>query len=508
MKRRCAEEWGVGLGVAAGLLALALGCNREAVAPDRDPAPVNVLLVTFDALRADAVSYDDAPAAPSPRLAELAADGVAFSQAVSSFIGTTPAMPSLMSGLWPSFEGIADWNGDTWNGFWDLKSPDERGRNGLTARVTMLAERLRHAGFATAGFNTNPFLGKAYRFNQGFDHYEEFSTHLQEMRSKRSHDLTPTYPPADVVTRSVNTWLDRRIREPFFLWIHLMEPHSPYLPPAPYDRAFPDLRSTASDVDINKAVYRVLLGRRGHPESRYPSPEDLGLSIEQVVAHARSLYAGSVRFADEQLGALVERLRSQGLLDRTLLVVTADHGEEFLDHGSLFHELYQPAYEELLRVPLLIRFPDGTGAGTRVDRPVRMVDVAPTILEAVGLGEQAAGLDGAPLQPLLAADDGADRTAFMSAPGYGIVRTAAWKLRVWKVGGRPDELYRIEGDPRETADLAEAQPEVARELRARWDAHAKRLRERSGAVLPRAGAAPEVEPETRRQLEALGYTDP
>jgi arylsulfatase A-like enzyme len=309
--------------------------------------------------------------------------------------------------------------------------------------------------------------------------------------------------------QAVDRWLDQRSREPFFLWVHLMDPHSPCLPPAPYDRMFPDGMSAASDLDVNKALYRLLSVRRGQPGSaRHPSPADLGLSAEQVVAHARGLYAGQIRFADHALGALVERLRSEGLLDRTLLVVTADHGEEFLDHGSVFHEIDQPAYEELLRVPLLIRFPDGSGAGARVDRPTRMVDVAPTILEAVGLGEQAADLDGASLRPMLAGDDRTDRTAYLSAPGYGIVRSAEWKLRTWKAGGRPDELYRIDRDPREASNVAEAHPEVAIEMRARWDTFAKRLRERSGSVgVSPAAGAPAIEDATRERLEALGYTE-
>jgi arylsulfatase len=502
---RFAIRWGAALGVAAAALAGA-ACERGAP-PGAER--VHVVLVTFDALRADALSYAGHPQPTSPSLDALAAEGVVFSQAVSSFIGTTPAMPSLMTGLWPSFETTSLWNGDTWNGFWDLKSPDERGRNGLTRNVDTLAERLREAGWATAGFNTNPFLGPAYGFHQGFDHYEQFRPYLREMRARPPHDLTPSYPPADVVVRAVHGWLDRRGTGPFFVWLHLMDTHSPWLPPPPDDRAFPESATSASDLDVNRALYHLLFSRRGDARAaKYPSPADLGLAPERLVAHARGLYAGQIRFADRQLGALVDRLRSEGLLDRTLLVVTADHGEEFLDHGFFFHELDQPAYEELLRVPLLVRFPGGRGGGTRVDRPVRMVDVAPTVLEAVGLGEQAVGLDGAPLQRLLAGEEREERVAFLSAPGYGIVRTEAWKLRTWKAGSRPDELYRLDADPRETSDVASAHPEVARELRARWDAFAARLRERAGPGAPApAAGAPAVDDATRRQLEALGYTE-
>ena len=146
------------------------GCApREASAP-----PPDVVLITVDALRADVLSLAGYPRPTSPQLDALAREGVAFTQALTSFPGTSPAMPSLMSGLYPSFEGVEAWTKTSRHGFNELESPEEREREGLSDNLVMLAEVLREAGYATLGFNTNPHLGASTNFHQGFAEYEQY----------------------------------------------------------------------------------------------------------------------------------------------------------------------------------------------------------------------------------------------------------------------------------------------------------------------------------------------
>jgi len=487
------------------LWCLAVAALLTACGAAPGPKPPNLLIVSLDAMRYDAMSSAGNPHSTSPFLDRLGEESVVFTQAITSFPGTTASMPSLMTGLWPSFEGVPQWNPDTWNGFWDLKSPEERGTKGLTDNVTTLAEILSARGWQTAGFNTNPFLGASFNFNQGFAHFEQFLPYLAKLRQERPDALQPSYPPADVVLRAALQWIRQAGDQPWFVWIHLMEPHSPYQPPEPLNRAYPWPWTGASDLEVNQALYHRLFARRGHAQAaERPSAEDLGLSLEQAVLHARGLYEGEVAFADRQMEGFVGELRRAGDLDRTLLVVTADHGEEFLDHGHVFHDLSQPGYEELIRIPLIVRFPDGFGAGTRIENQVRMVDVAPSLVSQLGMPEVAATMSGRDLTPLIEGVDTADRPAFISAPGYGIVRTPEWKLRIWR-DGRPAELYRITDDPLEGTDVASTHAEVRDRLLDQALEFASTLRSR-GELAP-ASESPTLSEETREQLEALGYTD-
>lgn len=481
--------------------------DRESTASSARP---NVILVTIDALRADHVRLDGGEPDLTPRLAVLARESIVFTEAVSSFVGTTASMPSLMTGLYPSFEGIPDWNSDTWNGFADLKSPDEAGQQGLTDNVRMLAEIYAEAGYATAGFNTNPFLSVANNFDQGFEQFEQFLPYLQQIREHRSHDLEPSYPPADVVIDKVEQWLDRTDDRPFFLWLHLMDPHSPYLPPAPFDRMFLANPSSASDLDVNRALYHLLFAKRGEVAmaAQLPSRESLGLSLSDFARHARGLYRGEVRFADTALGALLDRLRDSGVLDGSVLVVTADHGEEFFEHGHIFHELSQPGYEEVIRIPLLIRLPGARPTPGHVDQLVRMVDIAPTLLDLTHLESQAVAMDGRSLLPMVAGVDTAPRAAFISAPRFAVARTAQWKYRRFPRASGSEMLFRIEADPLEAHDVADEEPDALADMRALWAAHAEKLVARATRIYdPSAARPPEIDAATRQRLEALGYTE-
>jgi arylsulfatase A-like enzyme len=497
-----------------GLLVIS-GC---APVDDQLPEPArSVLLITVDALRADAVSWTGRDGfQTTPNLDALAGSSVVFTQAVTSFPGTTASMPSLMTGLYPSFEGVEEWNEFTYHGFNEFETEEEAGRPVIGDALPMLAEILADSGFRTIGFNTNPNLIADRNFNQGFTDYDDFGGYISKAKKDRKHRLEAAYPPADVVMSRVIPTVESLGEEPFFMWIHLMEPHSPYLPPPPYDRVSTRVFSPVPDLEINGVLYNFLHRQWGAKPEKivHPSLDEVGIDKAQLIEHLWGLYEGEIRFGDAEIGRLLAVMDERGLLDDTLIVITADHGEEFFDHGYVTHHRSSGFAEELIRIPLLVRPPGGLAEPETVHGLVRMVDLAPTILDFLGLEEGNGSMEGRTLRPLVEGETDGPRIAFYSTIRYEIVRTERWKYRLEKetlVDGRPVErLFDIVADPMETTDLAAEHPEVIASLRAEYAAFAEGLGRRGSLVAQGAAAAgtPDaIDEETRDQLEALGYLD-
>jgi arylsulfatase A-like enzyme len=256
--------------------------------------------------------------------------------------------------------------------------------------------------------------------------------------------------PADVTTGRVLAWLQESPREPFFLWVHYFDCHEPYRPPEPW-------------------------------RDRFTLP-----------------YDGEIAFMDDQVGRLLAVLREKGYLQRSLVVVTADHGEALGDHGQEGHRT--SLYEAVVRVPLLVRFPDGWGRGMRVKEQARTVDIAPTVLARLGIesATDSAGVDlvehlaaPAPVEPLAAYSETphfADRREWKRS-----VRYDGWKL-IETIESGSRELYDLRADPGETRNLLRAVPERVAELSRR---------------LPEPGAEHRVRlpAEVSERLRALGYSE-
>ncbi len=481
----------------------AAGCARPAPAP----AP-NVILITVDALRADFLSYAGHPKQTSPTLDAFARQGVVFTHALTSFPGTAPSMPSLMTGLYPSFEGVEAWTRATRHGFNDFEAPAEAESPGLTDNLRMLAEILSDAGYLTIGFHTNPNLSKTANFDQGFAEYFQFQNYLERVRAERSHPLIGNYPPAPVVVRRVLKRLEKGVDHPLFLWVHFMEPHSPYLPPQQYARRFGRTDTGFSDLEINESVYQLLYTQQGSLRAAqdYPSFADRGLERDAFVDHLLGLYEGEIRFLDDQLARLFGELRTRSLWDNSLIVVTADHGEEFLEHGHVAHHELTGLAEELIRIPLVLKPPGGSRRGVVIDDLVRMVDFAPTILDYAGLAPEAARMEGISLMPLIEGRDQQPRSAFYDTIRYNIVRDSRWKYRLEKGDPPVERLYDIVADPMEHNDVAHLHPEIVARMRVQFEEFARHLRDRappSGTVS--APSETTADKEELERLEALGY---
>ena len=458
---------------------------RRAAAPGGAP---NVVLIMVDTLRADHLSCYGSTAVKTPHIDALAADGTRWANAFAQASWTRPSVATILTGLYPSSHGA-------------VHKADR-----LPERVDTLAERLRAIGYRTVGFADNANISQAFNFQQGFDEYRylepDFFFGASEPASQlalysglrlvrerflaHSVDVHQYYQPAEVVTAEVRRWLDRGAGEqPFFLFVHYMDPHDPYF-------AHP-------------------FNGEGYARVAHPNPPPA------LAERLHRLYEGEVAYLDEHLGVLFDDLRRRGLYGRTLVVLTADHGEEFHEHGGWWHGT--TLYDEQIHVPLIVKPPGAHGpgptggagpiggAGRVFEELATSLDIAPTILAAAGLTVpktlpgHALPLDGgaAPARESTFAEEDLEGNVLQA------VRTREWKLITANEGNprglAPEELYDLPHDPGERQNVVASAPgDAADRMRAALGRSVLEARQHGGAS-EQAG----VDAATRARLKALGY---
>ena len=441
-------------------------------APPTRPAD-GVLLIVVDALRPDHLGFHGYHRDTSPTLDRLAAGGIVFESAFSTSGWTRPSIASLFTSLHPTEHGLR-------------QRARRRNRELYLARLDdrfqTLAERFAAAGFATFAAAGNPHLQREHGFSQGFDQFD------QEERN------------AEEVWERFGEWMRSRRPERFFAYLHFMDVHWPYTPPAPFDERFPPPGGgpDLADFDWNRLRMQIRSGER---------PVD-PRTLDALVAR----YDGGIRYFDHTLAEFLARWEAEAR--DWLIVVTADHGEEFLEHGGMGHGPF--LYEVNLRVPLLIRPPGGRPAGWRGSDPVSLLDLYPTLLELTGLpapGE----VRGRSLVPLWTAPEGeGDRELFaedswedvysrfsIRAGRFKLIRTVVHRGEDGVPPGLQDEMFDLVEDPGETRNLIAAWPGRAEDLAARLTAHLERMRTKDGDL---PGEVP-IDPETEERLRSLGYID-
>ena len=350
----------------AAAIALAASCGSA------DESPRGVLLISIDSLRADHLSSAGyrSPTAPgiptSPVIdRELAARGARFTGALSTTSWTLPSHMAMLSGRPDELHGVRD-------------LPDR-----LPASVPLVQESFRAAGWRTAGFWSGPNLHPWFGFDRGFESYTDCSASAvanpeafaladpdaDQAAVMAAHDASHVGITGPKVVDAFDRWFDSiGDDEPFFAFVHLWDVHYDYEPPAEFDVFDPDYRGKVTGKDFMNLRIRV--------------------GAKQDLEHLIALYDGELRFTDHNVGLLLARLEAAGRLDNTLVVLTADHGEAFAEHGVLGHK--HSLHTEEVRVPLIMRFPGRVPAGHVVDDAVSLVDIAPTLLEFADL----APLDG------------------------------------------------------------------------------------------------------------------
>ncbi|MCY2960793.1 MAG: sulfatase [Planctomycetota bacterium] len=437
--------------------------GARGIAAPRAGSP-NVLIVTVDTLRSDRLGCYGYGRPTSPRIDQLAAGGTRFANAYSSAPWTLPSYGSLFTGLLPGEHraGIVT-ERDALFGK-DEDAPAKLSTEVLRADVATLAEQFAGAGFATAMFHNNPYLSRATGLERGFQRYVMYGSN-----ARNGVDLALS-------------WIEDQGTAPWFGVVHLMDPHFPYAPPAPFDEQFAG-RGVETIPDWPPNLGELRAGR--------PSDEVAKLSSD--------LYDGEIAFTDQQIGRLLDGLEKSGLLANTIVVLHSDHGEEFWEHGSCDHGHAQN--EELLRVPLVIVWPDHVPAGRVVETRVRALDLYPTLLGMAGI-PGTNNLDAATLWPLFQGA-GAPRLVLAEAVHSGkreIKAVLSGKFKLVARGATENHVYALDQDPGERTDRAVAETEQVEALR-------KALRDQHALALEAAKKARALvlDDATRAKIHGLGY---
>jgi arylsulfatase A-like enzyme len=426
------------------------------------------LLITLDTQRADHCSMHGYPRATTPHLDEIATQGAMFAAAYTPTPTTGPSHASLFTSSYPLVHGVLK------NGY------------PLTPEQTTLAEMLQHAGYATAAVVSTYALANRFGYGQGYAYYDD------EFVPAEASILLPEWEGnqlegsgfdrrGDATTARAIRWLaSARDKAPFFLWVHYYDPHEPYDPPKGYRRLF--------------------AGRGG--------------SRRTLLERATAAYDAEIRFADDQIGRLIdEHDRTVGAAG-TLLIIATDHGEGLMQHGWMRHGVN--LYEELVRTLLVFRWPGRIAGGRRFTEPVSLIDVTPTVLTLLGIVPDDVRFQGIDLSPALlhGAALPMDRPVYfqrrvykegdrhgrhVAGEMYGL------RLRNWKYIEAPAqqswELFDLAADPAETTSLRETEPATASalaDLLHAWIADAAGGRTR---------VEQSVSAEDAARLRALGYVD-
>jgi arylsulfatase A-like enzyme/Flp pilus assembly protein TadD len=409
-------------------------------APARTKAAHNVILITLDTLRADRLSCYGSDKVATPNIDAFAAEGVRFTNAASAVPLTLPAHASIMTGLYPPGHGVRENVGYV-----------------LDERFPTLAELLRTNGWATGGFVSAFVLDRQWGIGRGFDRYfDDFD--LRGVETAGAANMGSVQRDGTETVAAAVKWLDERpAHRPFFLWLHLYDPHEPYTPKEPF-------------------------------ASRYAGRE----------------YDGEVAYTDSLVGDFRRALVERGLLNGSLVVVTSDHGEGLGDHGETFHGFF--VYETTIHAALIVRPPSGGNAGSVVNQAVSHVDLLPTVLDMTGL-PMPEGLHGRSLAPLLAGRNVAwDRPVYSESLypllHYGWAPLRSLRSDRFKLIDVPrPELYDLDEDPAEEENLHGREPNRAQELIVALG-DLRRLVE--SGERPN-GKEPELDERTLAQLRSLGY---
>ena len=381
----------------------------------------NILLITLDTTRADHIGAYGYARARTPRIDRLAREGVMFERAITAAPITLPSHVSLLTGLYPFTHGVRN-----------------NGNFSLPAALPTLATALHDNGYQTAAFVSAFVLDRRYGLDRGFDRYDD------DVGLERRGDRT---------VEAAARWLDGRTAgRPFFVWLHLYDPHDPYDPPERFRAAFAD-----------------------RP------------------------YDGEIAFVDEVIATLLDRLERSGTLWSTIVTVVGDHGESLGDHFEITHAMF--VYESTLRVPMILWSPGRVPSGQRIARPVRTIDLAPTLLDLAGR-PSIAGAEGRSLVPTIRGN-GAPPQSMYGETYFPLLYMNWAPLRTiqderWKYIDAPTpELYDLSRDPGERTNVANREP-------ARAAALGQALRALTGG---RRGAMSErqIDGDTAAKLAALGY---
>jgi arylsulfatase A-like enzyme len=511
------------------LVVLVWACTRSARSSDQD-APTrkinHVILLTIDTLRADALPFLGNRRTKTPNLDALARQSVLFEQTVATSPWTRPSMVSILTGLPPSIHGAT--------------MRDVEVEAVLPETVRTLAERMRDAGYHTAGLGYNPFLACSTNVKRGFQEFGVYPAKITRSDgSRRSlHNNTGTigcmnavdgsssdvgeiidvFNSTTILTELAKKWLVEHAAHDFFLWVHYYDPHAPFMPPqSEFNQLTGKRELSLEDFDKLENFHgrlvesflhyeRLMLDGKDTAEDR-GKHQRLKKMLEERFELIHDLYLAEVEYVDRAIGQVLDTLKWANLYDDALIVITADHGEEFGEHGGVEHGHTQ--YQELLHVPLFIKLPGGKEIRRIPDR-VSILSVYPTILDLC-LGERP--LADAPAPSLTGAwTPGVDlrHPPYFVADSvmYGEPRVALFFDRmkyIWNKKSGKEELYDLTADPAEKTSLVASDPTSLKQARAHLEDYTKKSAAQKKQIWSAGMRMTAKDPGTRKLLRQHGY---
>jgi arylsulfatase A-like enzyme len=451
--------------VTGGIVALYLGINSlsdEAPMVDAPPPTTdkpNILLITIDTLRADHLGCYGNASIHTPTIDSLAAGGIKFQRATSQVPLTLPSHTSILTSTYPPIHGVRD-----------------NARYSFGNSIPTLAEVLKESGYLTSAFISAFVLDSRFGLDEGFDVYDDniqnqayfyffsASPPFALAGGLKLLGLSPPYKPerkADQTTGAVIEWIEKNRESRFFMWVHYFDPHGPLNPPAPYDTLY---LSPGTDPHRFRDDIEDLISLLGKVDSRELSDEE----IEGI----KSLYKGEVTFTDHHIGNLMKSIRELGIGDRTLVVLTSDHGQSLSEHHYIGHSM--ELYQEIMHIPLIINYPGQLQQGLVVEELVQSIDIMPTILSSLEI-EVPVSCSGSNLlrlvEPSARNRDDSNQWAYietlfpkparnklvgLSSEDYKYIRA---------LEGEREELYHVKTDPKEMDNLASADTQRSEQMR-------------------------------------------
>jgi len=525
-----------------------LALERAVVEPSRGMAQPPIVVIAIDTLSAQHLALHGYERETAPNLTALARESIVFDDCATNATWTVPSFMALFTGQYPNAHEIqAESNTDN-------RVLEQWEQRTIAPNRWTLAESLRAAGYQTAGFVDNTWISARLGFAQGFDVWDDEAGFIPI--EDRSGGI-------EHVSAKGLAWLDaRQLDRPWFLFLHAFDVHGPYVPAAPHRRLFQpdaarDRQLPSGGVNSAYGIVHEYVARGENADGDLPET----ISSETL----RAAYDGGIHEFDAKLGLLLEELRVRGVLDEAVLVVLADHGETMAERD--FHFGHGVLDRAVTHVPLLVRLPAARRGGTRVATPVQLVDVAPTLLDLVGLPHEREYFSGRTLRPAIegwAPLDMRPQFTFSGLiPNQRVIRYGQWRLwcsmprqsepsvqlthprvpraavearfpelarrgmtptiydalladpgadELWRFGAEhlPEtllELYDIERDPLERNDLGAARPDVVASLYEHVLHNRAQVRAlRALAQNPRE--LPKLSDEALENLRKLGYADP
>jgi len=435
---------------------------------DLEPAK-NVVVLVIDTLRADKLRpFNPKSRVQTPAIDRFASEGVIFELAQAPENWTKPSVASILTGLHPQTH------------------QQKTGSAALPSSAELLSEHLKGEGFATGGFIANGYVSDRFGFDQGWDDYTNY---IREEKSTEAKD----------VFEDAGNWIEAHKDQRFFAYIQTIDPHVPYDPPDEYVAMY-DPSAYTGQVKPRMTGDLLEKAKRKPPQVVFDANDKRRL---------KALHDGEITKHDKFFGAFLDRLGELGLSDDTLIVVTADHGEEFEDHGSWGHG--HSVYQELLHVPLMFRLPKRLPPGTKVGNAVSTLDVSATVTDLLGVPAMKANEGHALVELMLGKTPPRPTVAFSDfQDDRRVITTGRWKLVLR--GNLTSTMYDLLGDPLEKTPLEPSAFPVGRRYarmllgqflgatdRGDWLSS----EQKGGTQLRRENA--EMDDTIRDQLRALGY---